>query len=319
MYNVNGFMDKNNDLLFRDLKKAMCSSKNVIIAQLFHPDELTNFRRPATTATQFRQSVNNLMDLLASKEPWYVRCIKPNDNQLPNRFDNQIVSHQIKYLGLMENLRVRRAGFAYRRQFDSFLDRYKCLCPATWPKYNGEPRDGVQLLMNHFGYDEREYKLGLTKIFIRFPKTLFQIEDAFQKQKHVLATKIQALYRGYRQKKIYTRTRLSVIIIQSYVRKIIAKREMERRRWAVMIIRKFIHGFITRNDAPNDYNKAVTFELLNVHFIFISNHSILFFQFLHTVKIDWLNKLKNKLPTSVLDNSWPPAPTSCREVSFHLW
>ncbi|KAJ6216171.1 hypothetical protein RDWZM_007328 [Blomia tropicalis] len=256
VYNVNGFMDKNNDLLFRDLKKAMCSSKNVIIAQLFHPDELTNFRRPATTATQFRQSVNNLMDLLASKEPWYVRCIKPNDNQLPNRFDNQIVSHQIKYLGLMENLRVRRAGFAYRRQFDSFLDRYKCLCPATWPKYNGEARDGVQLLMNHFGYDEREYKLGLTKIFIRFPKTLFQIEDAFQKQKHVLATKIQALYRGYRQKKIYTRTRLSVIIIQSYVRKIIAKREMERRRWAVMIIRKFIHGFITRNDAPNDYNKA---------------------------------------------------------------
>ena len=33
------------------------------------------------------------------------------------------VRHQVKYLGLMENLRVRRAGFAYRRQYEHFLKR----------------------------------------------------------------------------------------------------------------------------------------------------------------------------------------------------
>ena len=34
--------------------------------------------------------------------------------------------HQVEYLGLKENIRVRRAGFAYRRVFDKFLRRSVC-------------------------------------------------------------------------------------------------------------------------------------------------------------------------------------------------
>ena len=44
------------------------------------------------------------------------------------RLDEKIVRHQIKYLGLMENLRVRRAGFCYRRHMDFFLQRCECVC-----------------------------------------------------------------------------------------------------------------------------------------------------------------------------------------------
>ena len=43
-----------------------------------------------------------------------------------DQFVDQIVRHQVKYLGLMENLRVRRAGFAYRRQYEHFLERSVC-------------------------------------------------------------------------------------------------------------------------------------------------------------------------------------------------
>lgn len=41
----------------------------------------------------------------------------------PGRFDDMLVRHQVKYLGLMEHLRVRRAGFAYRRKYEIFLER----------------------------------------------------------------------------------------------------------------------------------------------------------------------------------------------------
>lgn len=34
------------------------------------------------------------------------------------------VKHQVEYLGLKENIRVRRAGFAFRREFPKFLRRY---------------------------------------------------------------------------------------------------------------------------------------------------------------------------------------------------
>lgn len=67
---------------------------------------------------------------------------------------------QVKYLGLMENLRVRRAGFAYRRPHRHFLQRYKSLCPDTWPHYMGSDRDGVQVLVNHLNYEEHDYRMG---------------------------------------------------------------------------------------------------------------------------------------------------------------
>uniref|UniRef100_A0A4W6BNS5 Myosin Ic, paralog b n=1 Tax=Lates calcarifer TaxID=8187 RepID=A0A4W6BNS5_LATCA len=201
-YNVNGFLDKNNDLLFRNLKEVMCMSENKILTQCFDREELSDKKRPDTAATQFKASLAKLMEILMSKEPSYVRCIKPNDSKQAGRFDEVLIRHQVKYLGLMENLRVRRAGFAYRRRYEVFLQRYKSLCPDTWPNWQGKLADGVATLVKHLGYKPEEYKLGRSKIFIRFPKTLFATEDALETRKHSLGktTKLQAGWRGYSQK-----------------------------------------------------------------------------------------------------------------------
>ncbi|KAH7637558.1 hypothetical protein HUG17_8662 [Dermatophagoides farinae] len=292
-YEIDGFIDKNNDLLYRDLKKTMCSSNHPIIKQLFGHDELSIHRRPTTTATQFRQSLSDLMSLLSSKQPWYIRCIKPNNFQRSKFFDDQIVRHQIQYLGLMENLRVRRAGFAYRRNFNDFLERYKCLCPKTWPYYRGSFRDGVQELVDHFGFKADEYRMGLTKIFIRSPQSLFRIEDAFQQHKHVLATRIQALYRGWHTKEQYKKIRKSVIALQTNIRRYLAIQNYHRRRHAAHQIRAFIKGFITRNGPPNQFNQ----------------------KFVRQVKIHWLTTLSESLPSSIIKHRWQMAPICCRETS----
>ena len=156
-YNVTGFIDKNNDLLFRDFKDAMVSSHNSIVAACFTREELESKKRPATAGTQFKTSVNALIDILMVKSPSYVRCIKPNHNKKAGLFDEELVRHQVKYLGLMENLRVRRAGFAFRRVYPAFLERYKSLCPATWPNFKGEAKDGVKALCKHL-YKPEEYR-----------------------------------------------------------------------------------------------------------------------------------------------------------------
>ncbi|KAL2298408.1 hypothetical protein Nmel_015403, partial [Mimus melanotis] len=152
-----GFLEKNNDLLYRNLKEVLCNSKNSIIRDCFLLSELDNRRRPET-------------------------------------FDDFLIRHQVKYLGLMEHLRVRRAGFAYRRKYELFLQRYKSLCPATWPHWHGPAVEGVERLIKHIGYKPEEYKLGRTKIFIRFPKTLFATEDAFE---------LQAKYKGFLGKRAF--------------------------------------------------------------------------------------------------------------------
>lgn len=36
-----------------------------------------------------------------------------------------------------ENIKVRRAGFAYRNDFHRFLDRFGILSPTTYPEWRG--------------------------------------------------------------------------------------------------------------------------------------------------------------------------------------
>lgn len=100
------------------------------------------------------------MAILKNKQPSYIRCIRPNDIKAAGVFDEVSVRHQVKYLGLMENLRIRRAGFAYRRSYEDFLQRYKCLSKKTWPNYKGPAKDGVAVLVKDLGYSADEYKMG---------------------------------------------------------------------------------------------------------------------------------------------------------------
>lgn len=295
-YIVNGFLDKNNDLLFRDLKEVMSQTSNSISSQCFPTEEYLNKKRPNTAITQFRNSLNNLMDILMCKEPSYIRCIKPNDSQSSNVFDDRLILHQVKYLGLMENLRVRRAGFAYRRNYEMFLRRYKCLSRETWPHYNGPARDGVQILVNQLGYGTDDYRMGRSKLFIRSPKTLFETEDAFQLKKNWLASLIQARWKGRKQRNAYLRMRASTIVVQSYVRRFLALRRAAKKREAVVKIRAFIKGFITRNDAPNGYNEA----------------------FIAHAKRLWLLRLSKNLPSSVMSYQWISSPRHCEDASAHL-
>ena len=46
-----------------------------------------------------------------------------------------VVTAQVRCLGLVENVIVRRAGFCYRETYATFLERYKILSASCWPHY----------------------------------------------------------------------------------------------------------------------------------------------------------------------------------------
>uniref|UniRef100_A0A3Q2GJI7 Myosin Ic, paralog b n=1 Tax=Cyprinodon variegatus TaxID=28743 RepID=A0A3Q2GJI7_CYPVA len=171
--------------------------------------------------------------------------------------------------------------------------RYKSLCPETWPNWNGKLSDGVSTLVKHLGYKPEEYKLGRSKIFIRFPKTLFATEEALESRKHGLATKLQAGWKGYRQRTKYQKLRSSAIVIQAWWRGILARRKADRRRQAAYTIRRFIKGFIYRHKERCPENEY----------------------FLDYVRYAFLMKLHRNLPKNVLDKSWPAPPAALAEAS----
>uniref|UniRef100_A0A4W6FLA3 Myosin Ic, paralog a n=1 Tax=Lates calcarifer TaxID=8187 RepID=A0A4W6FLA3_LATCA len=283
-YNVNGFLDKNNDLLNRNLKEVMCQSDNQILSRCFRREEVMDQKRPEMAATQFKNSLMKLMEILMSKEPSYVRCIKPNDAKQPGRFDEVLVRHQVKYLGLMENLRVRRAGFAYRRRFEAFLQRYKPLCPETWPNWHGRLVDGVSTLVNHLGYKPEEYKLGRSKIFIRFPKTLFTTEDALERRRQAAELIRRCL----------TDT-LLLFVSACILETAFCMYTIPLVVYGSVFIR-FIKGFIYRHEEYCPENEY----------------------FLDHVRYSFLKNLRKNLPKSVLDKSWPTPPPLVVEASEHL-
>ncbi|XP_065831638.1 unconventional myosin-Ic-like [Oscarella lobularis] len=297
-YNIKGFIDKNNDLLFRNLKEAMSVASNPILQATFPKTELQSQKRPPTAATQFKDSLAELMTILMSKQPSYVRCIKPNDDKKGGVFDEPIIAHQVKYLGLMENLRVRRAGFAYRRSYEVFLNRYKSLAQETWPNWHDSPKEGVKTLVSSLGYLPESYRLGKTKIFIRFPRTLFDTEDLLQNRKHGLATIIQAEVRMHSTRQRFLRMKLAVTILACHWRRKAARRLLLKRRGAVAVVRRFIIGFMNRKEPRNRNNEF----------------------FLDFVYQSFLHNIKRSLPpmNSILDKTWPAAPPAMREASDRL-
>ncbi|XP_072289443.1 unconventional myosin-Ih isoform X2 [Eucyclogobius newberryi] len=293
-YCVVGFLDKNNDLLYRNIKDLMCQSKNAIIQECFLTSDSENRKRPETVATQFKSSLLKLTEILMAKEAWYIRCLKSNESKEKGQFDEALIRHQVKYLGLMEHLRVRRAGFAYRRRYDVFLQRYKPLCPATWPHWRGDPAEGVEVLVQHLGYLPNEYKMGRNKIFIRHPRTLYATEDAFEKCKHELATRLQAKYRGYRAKGEFKKQKEAATKIETCWRGVQARKERQKRAWAVKVIKQFIKGYMTRGQAKSTDNS----------------------EYLAFVRQHFLSRLKENLPKTVLDKtSWYSPPPVCSETS----
>uniref|UniRef100_A0A8C1CXG0 Myosin IG n=1 Tax=Cyprinus carpio carpio TaxID=630221 RepID=A0A8C1CXG0_CYPCA len=198
-YSVEGFLDKNKDPLFQDFKRLMYNSSDHVLKEMW-PDgkmsitEVT--KRPLTAATLFKNSIIALVDKLACKEPYYVRCIKPNEVKSPLLFDDGRCQHQVAYLGLLENVRVRRAGFAYRQPYARFLQRYKMTCEYTWPNHlMSTDQEAVEAIVNQHGFED-DVAYGHTKLFVRTPRTLFTLEQERAALIPILVLFLQKVWRG---------------------------------------------------------------------------------------------------------------------------
>ena len=78
---------------------------------------------------QFSDSLKVLRSRINETMPHYVRCLKPNDALLPNDFDPKNIVEQLRYCGVLEAVRVSRAGYPTRYPHDIFMTRYYMICP----------------------------------------------------------------------------------------------------------------------------------------------------------------------------------------------
>ncbi|KAK7881014.1 hypothetical protein WMY93_030603 [Mugilogobius chulae] len=176
LYRVEGFVDKNNDLLYRDLSQAMYKANHSLIKQLFpegNPAKV-NLKRPPTAGFQFRHSVGTLMKNLLTKNPTTSGALPGSDGERA----------------------CEEGGLCFRQPYEPCLERYKMLCKRTWPHWRGPAREGVEVLMTELQVNPEEFSYGRSKSLLGTPE---HCSSGGEKEAvpEDLATLIQKIYRGW--------------------------------------------------------------------------------------------------------------------------
>ena len=115
-------------------------AKNKFLQYLFNEDlknlgNDNNKKKIVTLASQFKKSLDLLMATLGQCNPFFVRCVKPNEFKKPKIFDRELCCRQLRYSGMLETIRIRRAGYPIRFTFKDFVDRYRFLVSGIGPSH----------------------------------------------------------------------------------------------------------------------------------------------------------------------------------------
>lgn len=142
VYSCYSFVDKNKDELPREALLLVQGSAVPLLAEVFsytppvavvaanaiQPSPGKGVRRtaggPLSVGSQFKEQLQQLMETVYATTPHYIRCLKPNDENIPDSFNRRRTTEQLRYGGVLEAVRVARSGFPVRLSHVDFFARY---------------------------------------------------------------------------------------------------------------------------------------------------------------------------------------------------
>jgi len=161
VYTVDGFCYKNKNELRQESVNLMRSSKNEFYgilmpedaagaAGMMDPADYFNSIQPRkyrsslerhkkvvssgssriqqkTVGSHFKQQLHMAMSHIRASQPHYIRCLKPNDKNRSGIFDRNRILEQLCYSGVLEVVRVARAGYPTRFKLNEFAERFAVL------------------------------------------------------------------------------------------------------------------------------------------------------------------------------------------------
>lgn len=225
-YETRGFLEKNRDTFNIDLLQLIQVSENSFLKNLFLDDINmgTDTRKKALTlSAQFKKSLDSLMRQLSKCHPFFIRCIKPNEIKKSMSFDRELCCKQLRYSGMMETIRIRRAGYPIRHTYREFVERYRYLIPGIGPAHTVDNLREVasKICKTKLGHDD--YQLGNSKVFLKDAHDLFLEQERDRVITGNIVT-LQRAIRGWYHRKRYKEMRRSAIIIQAKWRAYIYKK-----------------------------------------------------------------------------------------------
>ncbi|KAM6157819.1 unconventional myosin-VIIa isoform 3-T3 [Rhynchocyon petersi] len=220
-YETQGFLEKNRDTLHGDIIQLVHSSRNKFIKQIFQADVAMGAetrKRSPTLSSQFKRSLELLMRTLGACQPFFVRCIKPNEFKKPMLFDRHLCVRQLRYSGMMETIRIRRAGYPIRYSFVEFVERYRVLLPGVKPAYKQDDLKGTcQRMAEAVLGTHDDWQIGKTKIFLKdHHDMLLEVERDKAITDRVIL--LQKVIRGFKDRSNFLKLKNAATLIQRHWR-----------------------------------------------------------------------------------------------------
>ncbi|ANQ09648.1 Myosin [Plasmodium coatneyi] len=128
-YNSSGFLEKNKDQLSADVQKVLLHSQSEYTSSLFdkHLRRNVEKKKIQTVSSEFKGQLHQLMKRIKETEPHFIRCIKPNNQNVPDIFDRVSVNEQLKYGGVLQAIKVSRSGYPVRLTHTDCVKDYSIL------------------------------------------------------------------------------------------------------------------------------------------------------------------------------------------------
>lgn len=260
VYDVLSFLEKNTDKLHADIINLLKSSSMPIARTLFSdprfaPDTQAQAqgrpggspppRRGATDSSQrakqnitvsmmFRQQLDRLVEDLNRTNPRYIRCIKPNGKKQDHDMDSLDVQRQLRCAGMLESIRIRRAGYPVRRPFKEFFNRFRILCPHVSTGRSADPdykelskRVLTDVEAKIKGLEPKSWQIGRSKVFLK-EEVQARLEKAIGEAVKVFVLRIQKRWRGFRAKRRYRAMKQAALQMQALLRTLKAAAEFRR-------------------------------------------------------------------------------------------
>jgi myosin-5 len=164
-YNTKNWLEKNKDQL---PAKSAALLKNSSFNLLSHfrkhiRSDDRNGRGSVITKSvgaQFSEQLKTLRKRIDITTPHYIRCLKPNDDLAPNTFEPKNIVEQLRCGGVLEAVRVSRAGYPTRYPHDVFFARYYILGDSR----DKGPLSPIAHVVNWSGSKEEKLKRLISKI-----------------------------------------------------------------------------------------------------------------------------------------------------------
>merc|ERR1719495_3131555 len=189
--------------------------------------KMANFK---TVCSYFRDQLNNLINMLMTTEPSFIRCIVPNNHKKPGVVDPFLVMHQLTCNGVLEGIRICRKGFPNRVIYADFRTRYAILAPKEAHKamkmvkrpITEEKKNiaATHAVMDKIQLTGDKFQYGHTKIFFR-AGILGLMEELRDDRVNDLVAMLQGAIRAYYARKIYKKLwdhKMGLLVAQRTIR-----------------------------------------------------------------------------------------------------